>query len=35
MINENYKKRLQQLAGLLNENATVDHDGALSNFALT
>jgi len=32
MINENYKKRLQQLAGLIKENASIGPDGTLTNF---
>ena len=33
MINENYKNRLQQLAGIIKENSFVDTDGNLNNFA--
>ncbi len=33
MLNENYKKRLQKLAGIISENAFVDSDGNLNNFS--
>ena len=33
MINENYKKRLQKLAGLIKENSFIDNNGQLNNFS--
>lgn len=33
MINENYKKRLQQLAGIIKENSFIDAGGKLNNFS--